>query len=268
MAVGLAMYRKADLSFKNLRHQLLVGFLLITAGNGLVTWGEKYIASGVAALICSMMPIFAVLFNLISSKQEKLNLYIVAGLLLGFTGVALIFKDNIADLANPSYIMGILAIFLATSSWALGSVFNKRKPQSTNPVFNAGLQLFFGGAFLLLFSPAIDSYEHIGMIDTDALWAMLYLIIFGSVLAYTAYMYALKELPVGLVSTYAYVNPLVAVILGNIILFEPLTLITALAFITIIIGVYLVNYGYRRQHRINTIKNLAALQAAADSDNL
>jgi drug/metabolite transporter (DMT)-like permease len=265
MAIGLAMSRKTDLSLKNLRNQLVVGFLLITVGNGMVTWGEKYITSGVAALICSMMPIFAVLFNLFSSKNERLNLHIVVGLLLGFTGVALIFKDNIADLANPSYILGIAAIFLATSSWALGSIFNKKNASPTNPIFNAGLQLFFGGTLLLVFSPVMDTYENVAMIDTDALWSMLYLIIFGSVLAYTAYMYALKELPVGLVSTYAYFNPLVAVILGYFMLQEPLTWFTALAFATIIIGVYLVNFGYRKQHRENGIKNLNALPPLANA---
>ncbi|RYD56416.1 MAG: EamA family transporter [Sphingobacteriales bacterium] len=249
MSAGYLMSRHVDISWKSLRHQALVGFLLITIGNGLVTWAEKYIPSGVAALICSLMPICSVLFNLVASKKEKMNALVITGMLFGFGGVGLIFRDNIADLANGSYLMGIAATFTATSCWALGSIINKKRQVQTNPIFNSGMQLLFGGIFLLTASPVVDDYTNAFVWHADGFWALIYAIIFGSVLAYTAYMYALKELPVGLVSTYAYVNPLVAVILGYLILNEQLTWITALAFATIMLGVYLVNLGYRRIHK-------------------
>jgi drug/metabolite transporter (DMT)-like permease len=268
MGIGLYMSRKVDFSVNNLKKQLVVGFLLITMGNGMVTWGEKYIPSGVAALICSMMPIFTVIFNLVGSKTEKINLPIIGGMLLGFVGVALIFRDNIADLGNTSYLLGIGATFIATSSWALGSVYNKKRNQgAVNPIFNSGLQLMFGGIFLFIGSPFIDSYDNIYMVDKDALWALAYLVVFGSVAAYTAYMYALKELPVGLVSTYAYVNPLVAVIIGYLWASEQLTWFTGLSFISIMVGVYIVNYGYRKQQKekatvIEKLENLTASSSA------
>src|SRR5690606_428590 len=134
----------------------------------------------------------------------------------------------------------------------LGRVLNKKKNALINPTFNAGLQVLFGGLFLFLFSPFFDDYSRLHLFHQDVLYPLLYLIIFGSVLAYTAYMFALKELPVGIVTLYAYVNPLVAVILGYFWLQEKLTLYTLFAFIAIVSGVYIVNYGYKRQQKKQT----------------
>ncbi|MBA3829223.1 MAG: EamA family transporter [Taibaiella sp.] len=251
--IALIVNKKVDLSLKNILHQLLVGFLLLTIGNGMVTWGERFVTSGVAALICSMMPIFAVSFNLLSSRSERFNSSIIAGMVLGICGVGLIFKNDIADLTNGNYLLGMGAILLATCSWALGSVLNKRKKVSVNPMFNSAMQLFFGGIIMLAGSPLIDDYTNMQLGNKDAIAALVYLIIFGSVLAYSAYMYVLNALPMGIATIYAYINPLVAVLLGYLILKEPLTVYTLLAFITIIAGVYLVNKGYRKQH-----KNLSA----------
>lgn len=249
LLIGYGINKKVDLSKNNILHQAFIGFLLITMGNGLVSWGEKYVPSGIAALICSLMPICAVVINLILSKKEKLNPVILAGMLLGLCGVALIFKDDVAALSDAKYLTGMAATFIATCSWALGSVLNKKKNALVNPTFNAGLQVVFGGLFLFIFSPFIDDYTHVRLFHKQVIYPLLYLIIFGSVLAYTAYMFALKELPVGIVTLYAYVNPLVAVVLGYFWLSEKLTVYTLFAFIAIVSGVYIVNYGYRQQHK-------------------
>ena len=244
--IGLVMYKKADISPKIIITNAIVGFFMISVGNGIVSFAEKTVPSGVAALICAMMPLNAVLLNIFMSKGEKINATIVLGLLLAMGGVALIFKDNISDLSNPLYLGGIIAIFIGTASWAFGSIKSKALTNIKNPVFNAAMQLFFGGVILLLLSPAVDSYENFDPLQPDALKAMAYLIVVGSFLAFTAYMFALKVLPVGIVTLYAYVNPLVAVILGYFILNERLTWYTALAFAGIVSGVYIVNLGYRQ----------------------
>ena len=263
LGIGYWMSKKVDLSKQNLIHQAFVGFLLITIGNGLVTWGEKYVPSGVAALICSLMPMIAVLMNLTVSRKEKVNSYIVVGMIIGFAGVGLIFKDDVSDITNTAYMLGALATFIATSSWAIGSVINKKRISLVNPVFNSGLQVLFGGVFLFAGSPLIDNYSTMDFFHPEVIWPMIYLITFGSVLAYTAYMFVLKELPVGIVTMYAYVNPLVAVILGYLVLSEPLTWFTALAFASIVSGVYLVNYGYRKQHRERDIKDFGTNAVSA-----
>lgn len=244
---GLAMVRRADLSVMNVRHQVLTGFLMITVGNGLVTWGERVIPSGVAALICSMMPICAVFMNLALHRKEGFNLLIVIGMVLGILGVGFIFRNDLGSLNNPQYLLGAGLTFVATFSWAFGSVLNKNRPKPVNPIFDAGLQLFAGGVFLFMASPFVDDLKDLDFWHPDVVWSMLYLIFFGSVLAYTAYMYALRTLPVGIVTLYAYINPLVAVILGYYLMSEPLTAFTGLAFVTISTGVFLVNRGYKRK---------------------
>lgn len=249
MIAALLMNPGRDFSRKNIGRQALIGFLMLTLGNGCVTWGEKYIPSGIAALICSMMPLFAVLFNLASSRKDHFNRTIVAGLLLGACGVGLIFRQNIADITNPAYLGGIMAMLLATCSWALGSIINKKNVNPANPMLNSGMQLLLGGIIMLLLSPAVDSYAGLQLWNTEGLLALVYLIIFGSVLAYAAYMYALSKLPVGIATIYAYINPLIAVIVGYLFLHEDMNVYTGLAFIAIMASVFLMNRGYRRQHK-------------------
>ena len=258
MVTALAFNSKTDFSVKNITRQMLIGFLMLTLGNGCVTWGEKYVPSGIAALICSMMPIFAVLYNLLGSKKERLNMMTGGGMLLGTCGVGLIFRNDLQNLSNPQYLAGIFAILFATSSWALGSVINKKNVNPVNPFLNSGMQLLFGGIFMLVISPVADDYSHIELFNKEGLIALAYLTIFGSVLAYAAYMYALSKLPVGIATIYAYINPLVAVLLGYFAMQEPLNVYTLLAFVTIILSVFFVNKGYRKAHNtqaFNTVNN-------------
>jgi drug/metabolite transporter (DMT)-like permease len=251
LLIPFALYfnKQKDLSLRNIGRQMLIGFLMLTLGNGCVSWGEKFVPSGVAALICSIMPMFAVGFNLISNPKDHFNLLIALGMFLGVAGVALIFRQNLADLGNPAYLKGMASVFLATCTWALGSIINKKDSQARNPMFNSALQLFFGGIFMLLLSPWVDDLHHINWHQPHAFAALLYLIIFGSLIAYAAYMYALTHLPLGLATIYAYINPMVAVVLGFLVLHETLNLFTALSFIAIALGVWLVNRGYKKAHQ-------------------
>jgi len=249
MIAALAINRQKDFSTGNILRQMLVGFLMLSVGNGCVTWGEKYIPSGISALICSMMPLFAVLFNLLSTKKDHFNLSIGLGMLLGVCGVGLIFRHNLDELSSPAYLGGILVTILATAGWALGSIVNKKTVDAVNSFLNSGMQLLFGGLFMLIISPVLDDYHGLQLWNTDGIMALAYLIIFGSVMAYAAYMYSLSVLPVGLATIYAYINPLIAVIAGYLFLKEGLNIYTGMAFITIVISVYLVNKGYRKQHK-------------------
>lgn len=203
------------------------------------------------------MPIFAVLFNLAISRRDRFNGMIGGGMFLGTLGVALIFRQNISDLSNKAYLFGVFATMVATASWALGSIVNKKNTDPVNPFFNSGMQLFFGGVFMLMISPGIDDLSHFDPWNREGLIALIYLIIFGSVLAYSAYMYTLSKLPVGIATIYAYINPLVAVVLGYFVLNEPLNLYTVLAFVAIIISVFMVNKGYRMQHNSSLPVNKA-----------
>ncbi len=254
-AIALSINKKVNFSKQNQLRNAIIGFLMITVGNGVVSYAEQVIPSGVAALVCSMMPISVVILNLLFSSVERPDWLIGLGMLLGFAGVALIFRNDLAALSDPRYLFGILATLLATFGWGGGSILSKKWSNPVNPMMDAGMQVGFGGVFLLLGSPLVDNYAVTDWHNTDAMWALIYLIIFGSVIAFTAYRYALKNLPVGFVTSYAYVNPLVAVIIG-FFAGEVVTGWTALSFAAIIAGVAIVNAGYGRR------KKLAAAGAA------
>ncbi len=244
--VGVLRERKTGLTRQAVVRQMIMGFLMLTIGNGGVTWGEKYIPSGIAALLCSLMPMFAVLFGLLSAGREKLNAGIVGGMILGFAGVGLIFRQNFGEMSDPRYLGGMAVTLLATASWAFGSTLNKKHGKASNPLFNSGMQLMFGGLFMLMISPVADDFSDFRLWDTNGVAALVYLIIFGSVLAYAAYMYVLDVLPVGVATIYAYVNPLIAVLAGSMFLAEQLNIYIFLAFVAIAVSVFFVNRGYKQ----------------------
>lgn len=233
-------------TFKDIAKQALPGILLITLGNGIIGWAELYVPSGLAALIVSVMPIYIVIMNIISGKEKKkFNLKIIGGFALGCIGIILIFKDNLADLAKPEYFWGVVASFGACVFWALGSIYMKHTSFTTSPYTNASIQFISGGIGLFLFSLMFDDYAQLSAITADSLWALLYLTIVGSLVSYLSYLYAIQHLPIVMVSTYAYVNPIIAILLGVLILSERITWITVLALATTLYGVYLINSGYR-----------------------
>lgn len=248
-AIALSINKQVNFSRQNLIRNAIIGFLMIAVGNGVVSAAERIIPSGVAALVCSMMPISVVILNLLFSRSERPDWIITLGMLLGFTGVAVIFRNDISALKDPRYLFGVLATLLATFGWGGGSVLSKKWSNPVNPMMDAGVQVGFGGVFLLLFSPLVDNYAIADWHNQDAFWALIYLIVFGSVIAFTAYRYALKNLPVGFVTSYAYVNPLVAVIIG-FFAGEVVTGWTIVSFIAIIAGVAIVNTGYQRRKRV------------------
>jgi drug/metabolite transporter (DMT)-like permease len=216
---------------------------MFTLGNGLVGWAEVYISSGMAAIISSMVPIWIILLNLKVNQDEKPNFPIVAGLLIGLSGILMIFGQHLKEFTNPAYQLGIGAMFIANISWAAGSVWIKKKNQHSNLFMNAGLQMLFGGIFMLPLSLMFDDYSHFEF-SSSVVFALTYLIVVGSIIAYVCFTFAIKQLPMTIVSLYAYINPLVAVLLGWIILAEKFTLNICIAMIITIAGVYLVNRGY------------------------
>lgn len=217
---------------------------MITMGNGLVGWAEVHVSSGVAAIICSMVPIWVIIINLVIAKEEKPTFPIIMGMAIGLSGIILIFGENISDFANSNYTLGIVFIFIANLAWAAGSIWMKHKNQKSDPFLNAGLQMLFGGLFLLPISLAFDNYDTIQW-SSNVVYSLIYLILVGSVAAYACYSYALKKLPVTIVTLYAYVNPIVAVLLGWMVLDETLNLRVGLAILVTLGGIYIVNRGYQ-----------------------
>jgi drug/metabolite transporter (DMT)-like permease len=236
------------LTLKDILRQALPGFLLITLGNGVIGWAEMYIPSGLAALIVCVMPVYIVLINLVAVKEKQLfNTKIVSGFLLGCAGIVLIFRDNLADIGKPEYLWGILASFGACLFWAIGSIYMKNNTFRTSAYSNAAIQFTSGGIGCFLFSLVFDDFNKLSEVTPDSLWALLYLTLVGSLLAYMSYLYAIRHLPMIVVSTYAYVNPVIAILLGVAILNEKITWITGLALGVTLLGVYLINSGFTKK---------------------
>jgi drug/metabolite transporter (DMT)-like permease len=231
-------------SRSHILRQAIGGFFMISLGNGLVAWAEMHIPSGVAAIICSLMPVMVILINVMISKDERPNVPIIMGLALGMIGIIMIFSEHIAEFSNRQYLIGILMTFAAVISWAAGSIWIKKQNGQSNAFVNAGLQMFFGGLWLYPFSFIFDDWNNISWTN-EAAYSMLYLIVFGSIIAYASYSYALKKLPMTSVSLYAYVNPVVAILLGWGILGEKLNGKIIIAILLTIAGIYIVNKGYQ-----------------------
>ena len=245
--------RKISLNRKDVLRQVIPGILMLSLGNGIIGWAEKYIPSGLAALIVSIMPVYVVLINLVTGK-EGLNSKIITGLLLGCTGILLIFRDNLADLTDTRYLMGVLATFAASLCWAIGTVYMKHNSSGTDSYVNTAIQLSSGGLALLIASPFLDDLSELRHVEASSILALGYLIVFGSLLSYLCYIYAIKNLPVGLVSIYAYINPFIAVTLGVLLNDEKITWVTAVAFIATLSGVYFINKSYKKDKLAKKIK--------------
>jgi drug/metabolite transporter (DMT)-like permease len=225
-------------------HQAIGGFFMLSLGNGLVAWAEMHIPSGIAAIICSMMPVLVIMINLVSSREERPTLPIILGVILGLIGIIMIFGEHIAEFSKTEYLIGIVLTFAAVISWAGGSIWIKKKNTESNPFVNAGLQMFFGGLWCFPLSLLFDDLSNVTW-TAEAAYSLIYLIIFGSIIAYASYSYALRKLPMTIVSLYAYVNPLVAILLGWFVLEEKLNLKIVFAFILTVAGIYIVNKGYQ-----------------------
>lgn len=231
-------------SREHIIRQAIGGFFMISLGNGLVAWAEMHIPSGIAAIICSLMPVLVILINLSINKDERPTVPIMLGVALGLVGIILIFSEHISEFSKTEYLLGIILIFTAALSWAGGSIWIKKKNTDSNPFVNAGLQMFFGGFWLIPFSLLFDDLRSVSW-SAEAGYSLLYLILFGSIVAYASYSYALRKLPMTIVSMYAYVNPLVAVVLGWLVLDEKLNTQIGIAFILTVAGIYIVNKGYQ-----------------------
>jgi drug/metabolite transporter (DMT)-like permease len=229
---------------ESLINQAICGLLMITLGISVVGWAEVYISSGMAAIICSMMPVYTIIINLTINKEERPNWIIIAGLVTGLTGIVMIFGEHLNEFSDGNYLSGIILTFLANLSWALGSIWIKKKNQHTNPFLGSGLQMIFGALFLIPLSLLFDDYSSIRFTN-EILLAIAYMSLIGSAGAYACYAYAIKKLPMTIVSLYAYINPIVAVILGWLVLAEKLNMRIGVAIILTLAGIYIVNKGYQ-----------------------
>ena len=233
--------RWQDLTLKTLGQQTIAGLFMFGIGNGLVSVAEVGISSGLASIIGSMSPIWVMVFNRIMNPKEKITSGLILGTLTGLLGIYLIFGGSMADTDHATG-WGVLAMFTAVLAFAGGSVWIKIRKLAGDPFGTAAIQMVSGGLLLLPVSAFTEDWSGITF-DTKSILVIGYLVVFGSLLGYFCYLYAIRRLPVTLVSIYSYINPVVAVLLGWLLLNEPLTGRMILGMAITLAGVWLVNRG-------------------------
>lgn len=236
---------------KQWKAAIIVGISLIVCGQGLLAYGEQYLTSNITALLFSTVPIWIILISKFHYK-EKLNKYTVLGIILGSTGLAVLiypsleqifFEDPNTKNDNQNNFLGIIILLIAAISWAFGSIYSNNANLPDNVLVSTGMFLLTGGIFLLFTSIAIGEFNNINFYEfsISSILSVLYLIIVGS-LGWVGFYWILRNSTATLANTFAYVSPVIAVLLGWLILNESIDLRIIIATVVIIIGVvFLVN---------------------------
>lgn len=236
------------------RTAFIIGALLMLCGNGGVTWAEKYIASGLAALLVATEPLWIVILNW-GITHRRPNGKVLLGVLIGLVGVTLLVSDGLNQGTHGfrMSLIGAGVVVLAGFAWAAGSVYSSRHPIRTVTSMASGMQMIAGGSLLLLLALVAGDFQRLNLASASwvSISAFAYLTLFGSLVSFTAYSWLLNNVTTARVSTYAYVNPVVAVLLGWLIANEPLTRKMMVAAAIIVCSVVLIT-TFGRDHAATT----------------
>lgn len=227
---------------RELRDTTIVGALLLGGGMGMVAWGEQTVPSGIAALLVAMMPVWVAVLGRVA-LHERLPRLAVIGILVGFVGVAILVGPTALGATGALDAAGVIALIIAPIAWSAGSLFATHRAQLPyHPLMSTGLQMVTGAVVLAAMSIVSGEPARFdaAAVTAPSFAAFLYLTIVGSIVAFTTFGWMIRVAPLPLVATYAYVNPVVAVILGAIVLTEPIEPQTVLAGAVIVAAVALI----------------------------
>ena len=226
------------------RSTTIIGILLLLGGNGLVSFAEQHVPSGIAALIIGSVPMWLVTIEALRPGGVKPNWQAILGLVIGFGGISLLVGP--AELIGDSQTLnplGIGAILLAAFLWSVGSIYSRSADLPSSSLMTTGAEMFTGSIVIIAFSGLVGEWNSLDFatVSTRSWLGLLYLITFGSLVGFVSYIWLLKHAPVSLVATYAYVNPLVAVFLGSLFANEIINARILIAGLIIIGSVVLIN---------------------------
>ena len=212
----------------------LLGLLMIGFGNGCLVWAQQFVPSGVAAVLVSVITFWMIGVEAFMPHGEPIRKRQVLGLLLGFGGIVLLTSSSMngSTATTRQIVLGVIMTQLSCLGWAIGSAYSKRHKRDENLFAATAVQIMCGGAILMVVATITGEWGSM-VPTTRSLLAVLYLVVVGTFVGYVCYVYALKHLPVSIVSLYAYVNPVIAVILGSLLLKERFTprMVVAIAII-------------------------------------
>lgn len=248
-AILLWFYFKKDVVWPNLQELkriIVTGLFIFVGGNLFLVLAEQSVTSGMAALVNSSFPIWIVLITRIWNPEERISTLSIIGILVGFIGQWFIFYEQLFLLSNGAYLLGFLLLIVGLINGSLGTVYMKKFPVKINSVLNAGLQMMISGSVTTVLGLMMGEGRKINF-DATGWYALIYLVIAGSIIGYSLFVYAMDRLPATIVSVYAYINPIVAIWLGLVILKEPISTKTLIAIGITLVGIFIVNRGMVRQ---------------------
>jgi drug/metabolite transporter (DMT)-like permease len=261
--LGIAKWRgeRIPVDGRTLANLALVGFLLVCIGNLAVVWAEQWVPSGLAALLVATAPFWMALIETFRRSGERVSLQSGIGMALGFIGVALLVSPGFSGTWSLAFVLGALAIQVGGICWQLGSAHSKYNLSHVPLISSAALQMLFGGIIVTIAGFAIGEGSRVSL-TPRTLTAMIYLTVVGSIIGYSAYVFALAHLRTTVTALYAYVNPVVAMFLGWLVLSERLTALSVMAMVVILAGVGLVQTaGWKRKSA--TVATAESVQRAA-----
>lgn len=219
----------------------LLGFLMNVLGNGLVVYAQQYVASGLTAVLIATTPFWNALAERMLPDGERFSNRALLGLGIGFSGIVVLVWPEMTSggSGGRAFIGGVIAIQLACVGWVIGTSYAKRHELGDNPFRSTALQMVFSGIMLLAAATWHGDWQQLSF-TPRTMAAMLYLSIAGSLVAYSAYIYAIQHLRLSLVSLYAYINPMIAVTLGTLLLAEPFTPRIAVSAALVLMGTWIV----------------------------
>jgi len=236
-------------TWQQFRWLFVLSIFTFVLSNGFSTWSVKYVSSGLAALISALYPLCVVIIEMIFFKRNNNTSLTFIGLFIGLAGVAIVFYENAFHEQPEGYSYGVILGVIAMIGWSIGTIYIARNKYQMNPYYAIGWQMFFGSFLICLLALTTNNNIPFVEIPSQTWIVIVYLVSFGSVVAFVAFIYTVKYLSPAIASLYAYINPLVAMIVGSILLDEPLTFNLIIGALITLAGVYIVNYSIKIKER-------------------
>ena len=239
---------------------LPMAFLMFVSSNGIATYGLQFITSGLAALIAALYPLSVVLIERYYFKAIKITPQTLLGLFLGLLGILFIFYKDSLEMHGTHYLLGVGLSLFAMITWSVGSIIMSRNKINMNPYYSIGWQMLISAFTMGLITFISGNYVPLNEIPAKTWGILAYMVLGGSVLAFVSFIYSMKHLKPAIASLYAYINPIVAIWVGSLLLNEKMSLNNIIGTISTLIGVYLVNKSLKNQKD--------PVEAIADADGM
>lgn len=247
----LTFFKKLPLpTLKQFRWLFIMAIIMFVSANGLSTWGVQYIPAGLGSLIGALYPLSVVILEKVFFKSKPLTVVTIIGLLLGISGIAIVSYENAFNHNTTNFLFGVFLSVTAMLSWSIGTIFIARNKLDINPYYGVGWQMILSSIILFIIMQTTQQVIPFFDISIKAWVVIGYLVFFGSLLAFIAFIYSMKVLPTAVSSLYAYINPFVAMVTAYIVLNEKLSINILWGSLVTITGVFLVNYSAKRANKI------------------